>query len=463
MPRLMLAIIGGVLPLLALAGSARAADAPVTWRLDEPQLPEVVVRMPGGGITAMDLRAHIRNAALANPRQFGLGELFLRHALIQMAAARLALPQPSAEEIQQRFRQQVEQAGDLGQLREKLHQAGLTLADFRRELEESLLFEAIVRKRLQLTEVSAADAKAVFAYLQREYRPVYRGLLERRAATVDGRNFSVGEVIDFCLTRGRDRVLRNILENLVNARLIKDRAEQQGLNVKGLLPSQVCQKLLAPELTPAKLKAWYATGKDKFPVLRGRHIFCAFDRRPGRAYRDGNPTEEQKIAARMRADSILAQLRQGELEFDAAARHSSDCFTASAGGDLGYLARSGDAARVPPQAYGLGFIRTPRGQRSPISLTPAPAIYAALARLQDGETSGIVATRSGYSIVQRLAARSVRNLNLLLPLLQRRRYQEKLAELLVALRAAPRKYRWTPEERPGAVAVIVSREADSGR
>ena len=82
---------------------------------------------------------------------------------------------------------------------------------------------------------------------------------------------------------------------LNNAGKLMNKAKQAGLPVNNIHPEKITLSLLAPDLTPAKLKAWQATIKDEFQLLRARHIFCAFDRRPGMAYRQGNFSEEAKI------------------------------------------------------------------------------------------------------------------------------------------------------------------------
>jgi len=441
-----------ILCLLAcLGGSVRGGDVepgPAQGGL----LPPVLVKLPDGPITAADFRAALRDRATVNPQRFQLGESFLRHTLIVMEAVRQEIPTPADAQVRARSAQQA--AGVAGALsfEEQLAQAGLTRGDLQRYWREGLLLEATARKQLGQPAplpLETADLGRIYEGLWKQYAPAFYGLgAGERAATVGGVNFSPDEVVDYLVQWGGDRALAEVLDQLVCTRGIFREASARGLDTIGLNPEHVLAGLLAPELTVAKLQAYYEAARPALALVRAAHIFCAFDPDPGQAYRVKAVAPEARTRARMRAEEIHQLLRSGKLDFAEAARKHSDCASASEGGDLGYLAPGLDVSlNLPPQAYALDFLRTPQGLRSPIVAPPDPAILETARKLADGGIAAPLETRTGYSIVRRIECRLPRNFDTLQTYLRRRRFLELRDAFLERLRHQGAEYCWRPQDR----------------
>ena len=88
---------------------------------------------------------------------------------------------------------------------------------------------------------------------------------------------------------------------------------------------------------------------------------------------DGAKAEEEKVAARMKAETVLAEAKKPGADFAALATENSTCPSRTKGGDLGSFPRNG--AMVEPFA-------------------------AAAFALKTGEISDIVETRFGYHIIK---------------------------------------------------------------
>lgn len=118
-------------------------------------------------------------------------------------------------------------------------------------------------------------------------------------------------------------------------------------------------------VTPEEARSYYDGHPDEFQSgerVHASHILVRVD---------AGATEEQKAVARRKAERLLSRVRGGE-DFATVARDSSDCPSASRGGDLGFFTRG---QMVPPfdeAAFGLGT----------------------------GELSGVVETQFGYHIIR---------------------------------------------------------------
>lgn len=417
-------------------------------------LPARLVKLPRGEVTAEEFLQALGDSAAAAPSHFGLGDNFLRHQAIVMEALRLRLNPPAADELDRRIAVEARKAQAAGEPMDKqLADANISTGDFRRMMREGMLFEAIARKRSLLAFDAAVDAELVdktYTDLMKEYKPEFFGFAAPgRVATVGGVNFGRTEVVEYLCKWGDDSRLRGVLEGLVQDKLVLGEAERLGVDIRGITAATALDRLTAPHLTDDRLRQYYEKEKAAFALIRVSHIFLAFDSRPGQAYaKGGEANEKDRTRARLLAETILNQLRAKEITFEQAATKYSECPSASAGGDLGYLLDVLDVQLGPsPKAYALDYVRTPRGIASPIVSAPAREIYAAAKTLADGEIGGPVETPTGYSIVRRAGAREPSSFSELLPFLRKRRLIELRTKMLEALRAAGVEYLWEPEKR----------------
>ena len=99
------------------------------------------------------------------------------------------------------------------------------------------------------------------------------------------------------------------------------------------------------------------------------------------------PTAAAKEVARVKAESLLAQLKSGTDFEKLAKRESMDLRTKETGGDLGWARRERQSARVRPLAVRHGRISAalPPGQLSPVVETPYGYHIIRVDRVQPGE------------------------------------------------------------------------------
>ncbi|UCF34146.1 MAG: peptidylprolyl isomerase [Phycisphaerales bacterium] len=103
---------------------------------------------------------------------------------------------------------------------------------------------------------------------------------------------------------------------------------------------------------------------SKPAMVRASHILFGVD---------GTATQEEKLAAKTKAEEVLKEARAPEADFAALARDRSSCPSSAQGGDLGFFPKEG--AMVEPFA---------------------DAAFA----LQKGEISNVVETRFGFHIIK---------------------------------------------------------------
>lgn len=120
--------------------------------------------------------------------------------------------------------------------------------------------------------------------------------------------------------------------------------------------------------TEEQLRAYHAAHRDHFDGVEVRlaHILL----RVGRG-----ATPDERAAVRTKAEALRAELAAGRVDFAAAARAHSQCPTAAAGGDLGYVGRR------------------------PLLPQDEPLARAAFA-LKVGELSDVVETEYGFHILR---------------------------------------------------------------
>jgi len=174
----------------------------------------------------------------------------------------------------------------------------------------------------------------------------------------------------------RSGVTREEFEQRVQAELkmsleefLADRAKEAGFK-QFVLRARLLEKKFPKETLVAgeEIKTRYEKDLERVyskpAMVKASHVLIATD---------NAKTEEEKLAARKKADAILAEARKPDADFAALARQHSSCPSKSRGGDLGFFPREG--AMVEPFA-------------------------AAAFALKPGEMSDVVETRFGYHIIK---------------------------------------------------------------
>lgn len=201
---------------------------------------------------------------------------------------------------------------------------------------------------------------------------------------------------------------RRALDNIIDRILLAQEAEKSGMVPDDAFMAQYMEMVKSgfpsPEAFQARLQQEGMTEEQLYSELRkdlaiSNYMQASFpdtvqvSAGEARSYYDGHPdeflsgesvharhilvqveptaSEEQKASARRRAERLLDRLRGGA-EFASVARDSSDCPSASRGGDLGFFGRG---AMVPP-------------------------FEAAVFALEAGGMSDIVETQFGYHIIR---------------------------------------------------------------
>lgn len=121
------------------------------------------------------------------------------------------------------------------------------------------------------------------------------------------------------------------IENLIDATLISQLAEKEGVSVTD---QQISERLIKEATTPERRRAWIISA------------------RPETSEGADAPTDEQKAAARARAEGMLAEIKAGKA-FDEVAKAGSDHVSKSSGGDVGFVNR--EATFYDPGLMGALF------------------------------------------------------------------------------------------------------------
>lgn len=452
-------------------------------RLDRPfptTLPEVVALVDAEDIGAQTFRAAVERRVVANPGMFGLPDTFFHDVMIRKEQARLGIPDPTPQAIAARLaryeREQATHALGGGEpsfqrirdtFEAMLENSGLTRGDMARAVELELLLEAVVQKTAPGTHrrgnvtIDPAALQAALEAMHKRYDPVYRGMDARVVASVGGRNFERDDIVDFCLLRGQDRLLRGILSDTVDEMLLVEEARRAGIPADTGM--EALQGLLGELLTPTALRQYYESRRDDFAVIRARHIFLAFapPAKPGAS--GSRPMRRGEADVRRQAQELLRELRTNPTPeaFAKAAEEHSDCLSRRQGGILGYVpASSFIPHRIAPEVYLLDRIRTGRGLVSPIIPAPEEGMQRALLALEDGALSQPVKLEAGYSILMRESTRHPQNPERILDLLGQMRFAAERDALLSYLREERSiALRWRPETRnPGEAVLYPTRE-----
>lgn len=150
---------------------------------------------------------------------------------------------------------------------------------------------------------------------------------------------------------------------------LADRLKEPGFK-QSVLHARLLEKKFPKQthVSGEDIKARYEKDRERVyskPVLvKASHILIGIDEAQA---------EEERLAARKTAESILTEARKPDADFAALAREHSTCPSKARGGDLGFFPREG--AMVEPFA-------------------------AAAFALKPGETSDVVETRFGYHIIR---------------------------------------------------------------
>lgn len=140
---------------------------------------------------------------------------------------------------------------------------------------------------------------------------------------------------------------------------------------KGLIEKELGKKVDAIKVTENEMREYY----KKFPEVRSSHILIEF---PATA------TEEQRAAAKARAEEILKEVKASKRPFEELVKlYSDDNLSKMNGGDIGYQSR----------------------------VTVVPTYYEALIKTKPGEITGPVQTLYGYHIVKVTGRRSYQDAN----------------------------------------------------
>ena len=225
------------------------------------------------------------------------------------------------------------------------------LAQLRERLEPQIL-ETLIDNRLLDEDVERAQIKVTDEELSGEMEKLLQGHLLRTGTTraefeermQDRQGISLDE---FLKTRATDP---NFRQSVLHARLLEKKYPQELSVTDEAIKARYDETLQRDYSKPAKVRA--------------SHILIGTD---------GATAEEDKVAARKKAETVLAEARAPEADFAALAAQHSSCPSKTKGGDLGFFPRQG--AMVEPFA-------------------------AAAFALKTGEISDIVETRFGYHIIK---------------------------------------------------------------
>jgi parvulin-like peptidyl-prolyl isomerase len=120
---------------------------------------------------------------------------------------------------------------------------------------------------------------------------------------------------------------------------------------------------VSEEEVEAYYKKYQKTKYNQPEKVRVSHILVQVDK---------DATVEEKQAARRRIDGLLEAVKKPDADFAAIARANSDCPSAKAGGDLGYMKRDMRGSPLAKVAFTLA----------------------------DGEISDVIESRSGFHIIR---------------------------------------------------------------
>ena len=214
------------------------------------------------------------------------------------------------------------------------------------------MLESLIDNRLLDEEVKKAKIKVTDTDLAQKMEKLLQAHLVRsgttRAEFAKRLQDQMGMPLEkFLSTRVADP---NFRQSVLHARLLEKKYPKEFIVTKEAIKASYQENLKRDYSKPAMVQA--------------SHILIGTD---------GAKAKEKKIAARKKAETVLAELKKPGADFVALAAEHSTCPTAKKGGDLGFFPRK--KKMVEPFA-------------------------AAAFALETGEISDIVETRFGYHIIK---------------------------------------------------------------
>ncbi|HPR64433.1 MAG TPA: peptidylprolyl isomerase [Thermoanaerobaculia bacterium] len=221
------------------------------------------------------------------------------------------------------------------------------------------------------------DIKEIDQLRQRAIEALVQNRLLKSASAREGlevEDSRMKAVLDEIISSiGSDEKLTTFLQEAGISRDFYDGQIRDNLLIQDYL-ALIAREVEDP--TEEEVKAFYEENKAEFKLpeqIRASHILVKSDEKD---------SEEEKQLAREKAEAILRRIEEGT-DFAGLARSTSDCPSASEGGDLSFFHRGQMVRAFEDAAFGLNV----------------------------GETSGIVSTRFGYHIITKTDEMAPRDLS----------------------------------------------------
>lgn len=189
---------------------------------------------------------------------------------------------------------------------------------------------------------------------------------------------------------------------------LQDFYRERGLTEKQLRRSVTCMfqwvRYLSQRLTEAELQRYYEENRDYFDevTVRASHILLKVP---------AGASEKERQAAGDRLRALRGEILARKLDFAEAARKSSQCPSASQGGDVGYLPRKFDDEAFLKKALSSklderDMTRLNDGVRSINKYGMEEAFLKSAFSLKVGELSAVVQTSHGLHLIKAVDRKS---------------------------------------------------------
>jgi peptidyl-prolyl cis-trans isomerase SurA len=162
-------------------------------------------------------------------------------------------------------------------------------------------------------------------------------------------------------------------------RFLMDQYRRQVTKQKVLRKLQSDNKIIPVNVTDAEITAEFEKSKEFLPKKPASVTFKQIVITP-------TPTAAAKEVARVKAESLLAQIKSGGDFERIAKRESMDPLTKETGGDMGWMRRGSNLPEFERWLFGNGFLAAlSPGQISPVVETPYGYHIIRVDRVQTGE------------------------------------------------------------------------------
>src|SRR5262245_58017707 len=162
-------------------------------------------------------------------------------------------------------------------------------------------------------------------------------------------------------------------------RYLMEQYRRQATRDRVLAKLQQDGKIIPISVTDAEISAEFDKAKQFLPPKPASVTFKQIVIAP-------QPTAAAKEVARVRAESVLAQIKGGADFEKIAKRESMDLETKETGGDLGWVRRGSQLSEFERWLFGAGYLPAlPPGQLSPVFETPYGFHIVRVDRVQTGE------------------------------------------------------------------------------